>query len=600
MADFQSIQSTINSTEDEIRKIFSDYMRMHPDVLMNIVPSTLQDYLASHPKKIDDINHQNQLAEYMTGYQINSVQPATDPAAQFTEYFTSHGGEPMDTGKMDYGHTDSTFYTKATQTLNSWGVKFPGIFSDLPSIGGGETLGLNRDSIINMVEAIGSTEVAATFGTNLGESEGPLFIVNKGALSATGKAAIGNLFTNGMSIIAAQLTNGSSINPGVKKLAERLKTFNFGSDPEDTPTQKYVSRMDPSDDKYVDLNWKINPKTGDAQKGGDANVWGVLMGTNSVTDLFKKNAQDSDRNIKSVDTAWKETLSNNGIELSDLYTNWGSDAANQNWITKNLKPGNENNWTVTGSMTNGNIDSANSNSIEEVKKLTDQQQFAFLFEEVSSENPSYCTFPATIKPPSESFSPEFSPSNSFFGRSEKAAIYSGTNRTIQFEFSLVVWSEREFRDYKSRINWLAQRTYAKYHEDNNGLNSRIPLYKKPPLIRITLGDLYNRLGGYITSLTIAWGQPQEMWEKFMEKNKIPLTCSITMGFTVLHDFIPDGDSSFWGWTYKNQDEGNNTNITNVNTNNIPEQQQTNTESEVQEDNKNENAGNQNPNGTGDN
>lgn len=374
---------------------------------------------------------------------------------------------------------------------------------------------LDVSSRVRLVEATGNQSLGAVLGTALGQTEGDFF--NSAARPAEfGVQQIGNAIS--------KLVSGNSltINASKAKLSDRLQNFNKIAVSGRMDSKSYVKLMSPDDKRY-----NISPD-------GDA--------TEIAHRAFNTSLDEDDT---SDSAAYKVINDNYNVEQE--YNDFATDKAQKNWTTYNVKPNAEllqQDEYIVGLEPNFNTDD-NADVIRDLKK---DQQFPFFFEEVSEINPTFCSFPAALKPPTESFTPEFSPGGTYFGRTEKAAIYSSTQRTIGLEFTLFVYSIDEYSAYKDRINWLAQRAYAKYDIENSGENFKIPLYKSPPLIRFSVGDLYYRLGGYISSLSFNWNSEGDVWEKSIEGNRIPRFCQVSMSITVLHDFVPAGDSNFFGWS----------------------------------------------------
>lgn len=562
-------QNSILYTDELVKRLFEEYTNYNPTFIQELAsmgPTPQEKYnqelldhrgneqmLTKSPNETNTNpeNLYNEEVSDHTGSPQNLIKPnsgypsKTEPKPEdlYNENFTTHYGVNVDTSIGKY-IGESTWLTKANQLMNTYGFSLPF---------GGNQQPVSDELIIGAVEAVGLTIPAAIAGTNMGQVEGPLYVPPKATIEGRIEGAKHNLAHNGFHMVMGLLSNGSSINPGVSRLVDRLETFNYGASKSAPEQEKYSTKLDPDETNYVKNNWRISAKTGDAQQG-DPNIWGLVQGSTTLNQLLfgtgtntGTEADEINNNVESVDRAWKEEYKKIYGEqpYNKIYQDYAGAKARKYWGNKNIIPSVASDYpNVVGQMKSTNV--VRGDSKEAADKINKDQQFVFYFEEVSDTNPSWCIFPASVKPPQESFTPEFTPIGNLFGRPEKPVVYTGTSRTLQFEIQLMVQALEEMEDYKERINWLTQRCYAKY-EEGTGINVRLPLYKYPPLIRITLGDLYYRLGGYITSLNVNWGQPADLWEKFLVKKRIPLSCNITLGFTALHDFVPDGNSRFWGW-----------------------------------------------------
>ena len=169
----------------------------------------------------------------------------------------------------------------------------------------------------------------------------------------------------------------------------------------------------------------------------------------------------------------------------------------------------------------------------------DAQAFPFMFETVnkggagltSREYKQYAYFQATLQSLNESFAPSWS-SKHFFGRTEQIHTYTMTDRTIDMGFVIFATEIRRLQNLYERVSWLAQQTYASYDD-----SARM---KAGPLIRMTVGDMFSNLTGFIRSLSFDWSflGPGGKWE-ITQGLRIPMACSVSMNFTVVHDDMPD-------------------------------------------------------------
>ena len=169
----------------------------------------------------------------------------------------------------------------------------------------------------------------------------------------------------------------------------------------------------------------------------------------------------------------------------------------------------------------------------------DAQAFPFMFETVNKggagltapEYKQYAYFQATLQSLNESFAPSWS-SKHFFGRTEQIHTYTMTDRTIDMGFVIFATEIRRLQNLYERVSWLAQQTYASYDD-----SARM---KAGPLIRMTVGDMFSNLTGFIRSLSFDWSflGPGGKWE-ITQGLRIPMACSVSMNFTVVHDDMPD-------------------------------------------------------------
>jgi len=190
----------------------------------------------------------------------------------------------------------------------------------------------------------------------------------------------------------------------------------------------------------------------------------------------------------------------------------------------------------------------------------DSQLFPFLFETINKKgssrnipiiNPStgkeeiiggreykqYAYFQATLQSINETYNPTWS-SKHFFGRTEQVHSYTMTDRAIELSFVIFVSEIRRLQNLYERVSWLAQQTYASYDQTGR--------MKGGPLIKMTVGDMFSNLNGFIRSLSFDWnylGQGGK-WE-ITQGLRVPMACSVQMSFQVLHERMPDRNTAFY-------------------------------------------------------
>jgi len=172
----------------------------------------------------------------------------------------------------------------------------------------------------------------------------------------------------------------------------------------------------------------------------------------------------------------------------------------------------------------------------------DEQYFPFLFEtenRTSNSSESFeqmCYLQATLDNINESYNPAWQQKH-FFGRTEQISTYTYTDRVLDLSFSVVANTIRQLQNLHERVSWLAQQTYGQYNINAVGQVSKLGA---GPLIKMTIGDMFVGLGGYIQSLSYDWNflGAGGKWE-ITEGLRIPMGCKVSMSFKVLHDDLPD-------------------------------------------------------------
>ena len=129
-------------------------------------------------------------------------------------------------------------------------------------------------------------------------------------------------------------------------------------------------------------------------------------------------------------------------------------------------------------------------------------------------NNTYIPFRATLTSINEVHSPEWD-TVQYLGRADKLYMYKGFERTLNFNFTVYANSLEELVPMWSRINYLVGLTrppsYTKGNTvDNNGIMSQ---FMYPPMVTLTMGDLYEDQPAVITSVGISIPD-DSLWESF--------------------------------------------------------------------------------------
>ena len=135
---------------------------------------------------------------------------------------------------------------------------------------------------------------------------------------------------------------------------------------------------------------------------------------------------------------------------------------------------------------------------------------AFYFHDLV--NDKYIPFRATVKGINESATANWS-EISYIGRADRLYNYTGFSRTLGFNFKVAAMSIKELLPMWTRINYLVGLTKpANYTTDAVGSNFIIP-----PLLNITIGDLYKEQPVILKSVTIQIPD-DAIWEILPELN----------------------------------------------------------------------------------
>ena len=181
----------------------------------------------------------------------------------------------------------------------------------------------------------------------------------------------------------------------------------------------------------------------------------------------------------------------------------------------------------------GNLDA-------EARDFGNRQYFPFLFEtENKKDVKQYAFFQATLTQLQESYAPSWT-SKTSIGRTEKIHTYTDTDRVLDLSFAIFADSGRQLQNVRERVTWLAQQTYGE--SEITPLTNAITRIKSGPLLRLSLGDIFKRVPGYLRNLSFNWDflGPGGKWE-MTNGIRMPQGVQVQCSFQVIHQALPDRD-----------------------------------------------------------
>jgi len=343
------------------------------------------------------------------------------------------------------------------------------------------------------------------------------------------------------------------------------------SDPTDRVFQQLYTHnanpIAPTGMYWIDQNnHKLGMEKGDTPRNPGGSIAGIPVADLQSPYLDKARGLYAPQDDLAV-FSFEEDYENNNLDNIQRGMN---DNTPGNKISQGLVPAVKNDWMPT----------VNANQFSKTLAVADQQVFPFLFETINKkgtkrsytvetayreevidtqagsekfkiltgvdknaaaggkEHKQFAFFQATLNSISESYNPTWS-SKHFFGRTEQIHSYTMTDRTLEVSFSITVDEIRKLQHLYERVLWLAQQTYASYDE-----NGRM---KAGPIIKMTIGDMFSNLTGFLRSLSYDWnylGGGSPKWE-ITQGLRIPMACNVSLSFTVLHNTMPDRNHNFY-------------------------------------------------------
>jgi hypothetical protein len=123
----------------------------------------------------------------------------------------------------------------------------------------------------------------------------------------------------------------------------------------------------------------------------------------------------------------------------------------------------------------------------------------FKFEDMV--NNKWIVFRAILEGISDSITPDYGEER-YIGRPDKVYVYQGADRNISFGFSIYPKTKQELPVLMEKLNYLVGLCYPSYTEGER---------MKTPFISLTLGDMFNRAPGVLSSLNITV-EDNSTWE----------------------------------------------------------------------------------------
>ena len=163
-------------------------------------------------------------------------------------------------------------------------------------------------------------------------------------------------------------------------------------------------------------------------------------------------------------------------------------------------------------------------------------------------NGKHIVFRAILSGISDSFTPDYA-EEKYVGRPDKVYVYTGTTRTISFTFDVYPKSAEELPILWTKLNYLAGLTYP---EMKSG-------FMVAPFSKLTIGDMFHELPGYISALTYTV-QDNGTWETMFAK--IPKYIQANVTYIYVGDRLPAMDQALYDfpWLQKKKNYDINKNI----------------------------------------
>ena len=146
-------------------------------------------------------------------------------------------------------------------------------------------------------------------------------------------------------------------------------------------------------------------------------------------------------------------------------------------------------------------------------------------------NGKWLVFPAHLGTITDTVSPEYSQER-YIGRPDAVHVYTGTNRTVSFDFKVAAFTKQEIPIIQEKMNYLIGLGYPHY-KNYGGDGEMRPV---APYIYLTIGDLFNNTPGYFNSITCTI-EETSTWE-LDDGFQIPQYWNISVEFVYIGKYLP--------------------------------------------------------------
>ena len=147
-------------------------------------------------------------------------------------------------------------------------------------------------------------------------------------------------------------------------------------------------------------------------------------------------------------------------------------------------------------------------------------------------NGKWLVFPAFLADITDTVTPNYS-SEKYIGRPDSVHVYTGTDRSIGFNFKVAAFTKQEIPIIQEKMNYLMGLGYPSFKKQFTGDNEERPV---APFINLTIGDLFHDTPGYFSGITVTIGE-NATWE-LDDGFQIPMYFDVACEFVYIGKYLP--------------------------------------------------------------
>ena len=146
-------------------------------------------------------------------------------------------------------------------------------------------------------------------------------------------------------------------------------------------------------------------------------------------------------------------------------------------------------------------------------------------------NGKWLIFPAHLGSITDTVTPSYS-SERYIGRPDSVHVYTGTDRTIGFDFKVAAFTKQEIPIIQEKMNYLVGLGYPTFKQQFDEDKEHRPV---APFISLTMGDLFKDTPGYFSGITVTIeeGATWELDDGF----QIPQFFSVSCEFVYIGKYL---------------------------------------------------------------
>ena len=147
-------------------------------------------------------------------------------------------------------------------------------------------------------------------------------------------------------------------------------------------------------------------------------------------------------------------------------------------------------------------------------------------------NGKWIIFPAHLGTITDAVTPTYSQER-YIGRPDAVHIYTGTDRSVSFDFKVAAFTKQEIPIIQEKMNYLMGLGYPTFKALFDGDSESRPV---APYISLTIGDLFKDTPGYFSGITITTDETAT-WE-LDDGFQIPQSFSVSVEFVYIGKHLP--------------------------------------------------------------